>query len=356
VPLLLIVTLPWFIAIGIASHGEFFKSSLGGDFAAKIQSGQEAHGAPPGFYLATFWLTFWPATLFITFDGLKRLWRMRGSRRALFVLAWILPWWVIIEAIPTKLPHYALPLYPALALAAVMALRTMGGYQVPPARLAAIVWCVVAAALALFLLVLSWIAEARQFVLLTAVLAAFAGASAFTGAASWRGLHHAALCGILASAALIYTAAFSIALPGLQPIWISETAAAAARSLRSCYSGPAGFTGFSAPSLVFLNGTKTLLTSPPGLSDALASNRAGLAFVNWKQREEFERAYEQKTGAPPRSLGCADGVDINGKGPTRLQIYVNSSVPAGASCAPPPSLQCEPKQNLRWRRLLNSPF
>src|SRR5262249_2209844 len=50
IPLLLAITLPWFIAIGIASDGEFFKASLGQDFGAKLKSGQEAHWGPPGFY------------------------------------------------------------------------------------------------------------------------------------------------------------------------------------------------------------------------------------------------------------------------------------------------------------------
>ena len=31
-------------------------------------------------------------------------------------MAWILPNLLVLEVIPTKLPHYSLPLYPALAL------------------------------------------------------------------------------------------------------------------------------------------------------------------------------------------------------------------------------------------------
>ena len=27
----------------------------------KLFSSQEGHGAPPGFYLLLFWVTFWPA-------------------------------------------------------------------------------------------------------------------------------------------------------------------------------------------------------------------------------------------------------------------------------------------------------
>jgi len=223
-------------------------------------------------------------------------------------------------------------------------------------RLAAILWCIIAALLTVFLLVLAWIAEAPQIVLLGLVLAAFGVTAGFTAAASWRGLWHAMLLGAVASAAFFYIAAFRIALPSLQPIWISQTAAAAARDLKSCSSGPAAFAGFSEPSLVFLNGTRTLMTGGTGVAQALASQSAGLAFVNWRQREEFERVFERTAGLPPRFLGCADGIDINGKGPTRLQVYVHPGTPEAASCLPPPSLSCAPKEMVRWRRLLNSPF
>ena len=51
---------------------------------------------------------------------------IKGAVR--FLLAWIIPAWVLLELAPTKLPHYVLPLYPALALlcgAAVMAGETV---------------------------------------------------------------------------------------------------------------------------------------------------------------------------------------------------------------------------------------
>ena len=64
VPVMLAVVLPWAIAIGLASHGAFFQRALGHDFAAKVMTGQESHGAPPGYYLALASVTLWPATLF----------------------------------------------------------------------------------------------------------------------------------------------------------------------------------------------------------------------------------------------------------------------------------------------------
>jgi 4-amino-4-deoxy-L-arabinose transferase-like glycosyltransferase len=356
VPLLLLVTLPWFIAIGISSHGEFFRSSLGQDFAGKLQSGQEAHWGPPGYYLVAFWLTFWPAVLFVTLDGLRRFWRERRSRRVLFLLAWIVPWWLIIEAIPTKLPHYALPLYPAIAMAAVLSIKSVRDDAGPGTRLAAILWFALAGLLAIAFGVLSWIAEAPQLPLIAIGLIAFACAAGITAAASWRGYTNAALCGAVLSAVIFYTAAFRLALPGLQPIWISQTAATAAQPLKSCSAGPIGFAGFSAPSLVFLNGTQTVLTGGAALADLLASNSIGAAFVNWNQREEFEQAFRQKTGAMPRFLGCADGIDINGRGPTRLQIYAGPDTADRPGCAPSPAIACRQKESVRWRRLLSSKF
>ena len=33
-----------------------------------------------------------------------------------FLIAWAVPFWIVLELVPTKLPHYLLPVYPALAL------------------------------------------------------------------------------------------------------------------------------------------------------------------------------------------------------------------------------------------------
>ena len=55
-----------------------------------------------------------------------------------FLLAWIIPAWIALELVPTKLPHYALPLYPALALLAATVLADGAGYR-PWARAVAVI-------------------------------------------------------------------------------------------------------------------------------------------------------------------------------------------------------------------------
>jgi len=353
-PLLLVLTLPWFVAIGVASNGAFFKASLGHDFAGKLASGQEKHWGPPGFYFAAYWWTFWPAVLFVTGGAVAWLWRNRTSRRVLFLAAWIVPWWLIIEAIPTKLPHYALPLYPAIAMAAVLALREAA--RVARARVSAVIWGVLAAAQIVLLLALTWIAEAPGLWLLAALLTGLALASAFTVAASWGSHTRAALAGAVVTAALFYTATFRIALPGLEPIWLTKSAAAAADALKVCGDTPVAFSGISEPSLVFLDGTRTILGNQQGAADALASGAARAAFVGSGKKDAFEQEFAAKAGAAPRVLGCVDGININGRGPTRLIVFARPESTALPACAPVPETECRDKQSVRWRRLFDTKF
>src|ERR1700724_1822646 len=56
---LLVLVLPWFVAIFWRAGDAFFADSVGGDMLSKLAA-QESHGAPPGAYLLLFWVTFWP--------------------------------------------------------------------------------------------------------------------------------------------------------------------------------------------------------------------------------------------------------------------------------------------------------
>ena len=60
---LIVLVLPWFVAIIVKSGGSFITQSVGEDMLAKVIGGQESHGAPPGYYFLLFWLTFWPGSM-----------------------------------------------------------------------------------------------------------------------------------------------------------------------------------------------------------------------------------------------------------------------------------------------------
>src|SRR4029079_13854839 len=112
---LLVLVSPWFVAIIAKSGASFFVQALGHDMLDKVTSGQEAHGAPPGFYFLLFWVTFWPGSV-IAGMATPAVWKARHEPGARFLLAWLMPSWLVFEAVMTKLPHYVLPLYPAIAI------------------------------------------------------------------------------------------------------------------------------------------------------------------------------------------------------------------------------------------------
>ena len=109
------LVLPWFIAIIAKSGAGFFEKAVGEDMLAKIFSGQESHGAPPGVYFLLFWVTFWPGSVLAGLAA-PAVWQARHEPGARFLLAWLIPSWLVFEAVMTKLPHYVLPLYPAIAI------------------------------------------------------------------------------------------------------------------------------------------------------------------------------------------------------------------------------------------------
>lgn len=117
------IIVPWAVAIGLETNGAFFKDSIGGDMGSKIVSGQESHGAWPGYYSLTLPIFFWPGILLLA-PGLVFAYKISIQKTAderlrksiCLLLCWALPFFVILELVPTKLPNYPLPLYPAIAM------------------------------------------------------------------------------------------------------------------------------------------------------------------------------------------------------------------------------------------------
>ena len=138
IALFILIWLPWAIAIFVVTDGAFFIESLGNDFGGKVVSGQESHGAPPGSHSLAIWATLWPASLFLL-PGLAfavKCVRSGGdnpvSRSMRITLCWVLPFWILIEIMPTKLPHYGLPVFPGLCLimgAVILAMSQTTGFK-----------------------------------------------------------------------------------------------------------------------------------------------------------------------------------------------------------------------------------
>jgi 4-amino-4-deoxy-L-arabinose transferase-like glycosyltransferase len=106
---------PWFVAVTRSTNGIFLSRAIHEDLLPKLMSGHEGHGAPPGYYALMLTLSMWPASGLLW----PALWHARTARAepaVRFVLAWAIPSWIAFELIPTKLPHYTLPLHPSFAI------------------------------------------------------------------------------------------------------------------------------------------------------------------------------------------------------------------------------------------------
>ncbi len=353
IPLLLVITMPWFIAIGVISEGNFYALSLGKDFGEKVGGGQSVHWGPPGYYFLLFWWTFWPAALVATGGAAIWLWRNRTLRRAAFLLAWIVPYWLIIEAVPTKLPHYALPIYPAVALAAAWVLHTQAARGLVPMRTykqAAVLWLVIGVAqvgvfaggLLLF--------ETTPSVLAVVLAAVFAVAAPLAALAMWRRAFHAGLALAMVSAIAAYTGIIGEVLPRLTPLWNSERIAELRTDLKPCYSGVAALSSYHEPSVVFHLGTDTRLVGGEAAGRWLGEQAGRLAFITHDAQAKFERGVAQSNAPVTGPIACFTGFNLNGGDVLRFRVY-GSGEPV-ATCTVPEKYHCAERPDPRWVGLL----
>ncbi len=285
-----VIVAPWVIAISLTSGSTFLADAVGDDLLPKLLSGQESHGSPPGTYTLLAVVTLWPASIVLG-PAIWFGWQRRADPVYRFCLAWIIPSWIVFELVPTKLPHYILPLAPAIAL-------LIGGYLTAVAergqhvsgtwfpRFAWGCWLLVSVALlatpfvaALYLgtwpPILAMICLVIGFAVIFTVQPKVP--SSEPGSGLWRPV---------IAAGLLYMATFQLTLPALQDLNLSRQIHAAAEELRG-NDVPLVSTGYAEPSLVFLNGTQTKLMPPENAAQFLDQTPRALAVVEQRKDEPF---------------------------------------------------------------------
>jgi 4-amino-4-deoxy-L-arabinose transferase-like glycosyltransferase len=321
---------PWAGAVTVATDGGFWSEAIGADLAPKLAGGQESHGAPPGYHtLLTPFLAF-PLTLLLP-AVLVVAWKRRAEPGVRFAIAWFVPTWLMFEALPTKLPHYPMPVYGALAWLAAAALAQPLGVRVR--WIGAVLAVVVAAALAagvIYLLSLygdpsdAWAAALTAVLLLAAGLV---GAYLTIKGAPRGGVAAALVLGVAGHAALA-----AALVPRLDPLWISarlEKALDRARLLprQGLAEAPIAVAGFAEPSLVFALGTTTELHGPAEAAQAIAENRP--AIVEAREMEEFGRQLAAR-GVTVREVARVDGLNYSKGDEMTLRVYMPALQPREA--------------------------
>jgi 4-amino-4-deoxy-L-arabinose transferase-like glycosyltransferase len=301
-PWMLALVLPWFIAIFLRSGDSFFANAVGGDMLSKITSAQESHGAPPGVYFMLVWVTFWPGAPLAAMAA-PAIWRARREPGAQYLLAWLLPSWIVFELVMTKLPHYVLPLYPAIAILTAGAVERRVLSRSWLMRGAA--WWFAIPAIMLTVAVVGAIWLTRQ----PAFLAwPFVAVSMILGLLAWRLYEDVraeqALLNAVASSLFLSVAIYGIVIPSLKPLFPSVEIARALRSV-VCVGPKAAASGYHEPSLVFMTGTDTLLTDGSGAADFLLQGSCRFALVEART----ERAFAARADAIGLHYNMATRID-----------------------------------------------
>src|SRR5262245_14224855 len=280
----LVLVLPWFAAIFLRAGQTFFTDSVGGDMLAKFV-GQESHGAPPGIYFLLFWVTFGPGAVLAGLAA-PAVWRARREPGAQYLLAWLIPSWIVFELVMTKLPHYVLPLYPAIAILAVGALERRVLSRTPWI-VRGTAWWFVVPAVASLLAIAGAITLTRQPVFFAWP---FVGAALIFGLIAWwlyddRHAERSLLNAIVASLFLAF-ATYGAVGPALTRLFPSPEVARALRNV-TCVGPKIASAGFHEPSLVFMTDTSTLLTDGSRAADFLNQGSCRFALVEARSERNF---------------------------------------------------------------------
>jgi 4-amino-4-deoxy-L-arabinose transferase-like glycosyltransferase len=287
----ILLVMPWFVAILDKAGEAFLQDSVGQDLLSKIFKGQETHGAPPGYYLVLFWLTFWPAAPLAAVAA-PAVWRHRREAATRFLLAWLVPTWIVFELVVTKLPHYVLPLYPAIAILIAREIERRDLSDNAHLVRTTVMWPIFAAMLPVLgigLLIylraqFGWIAWP------------FAAGAAIFGFYAWRlyDVEGAERSFVRAAAAcvLMIVAVLGVAVPLMRPVFPSRQLAEMVND-PTCANPVVASVGYHEPSLVFLAGTRTRLVDGPTAAEILKQGSCRFAIIETRH----DRAFAQRAEA-----------------------------------------------------------
>jgi 4-amino-4-deoxy-L-arabinose transferase-like glycosyltransferase len=321
---LFLLVLPWFIAIYARVGTQFLIGSVGEDMLAKVASPQETHGAPPGLYLILFFVTFFPASILAGL-ATPAVWAIRREPAARFLLAWLVPSWIVFELVVTKLPHYVMPLYPAIAILIAGAVETKV-LSHRPWLVRGVMWWFLVPIIVSIVAVVGAIVIERDLVLFAWP---FFAAAVVCGLFAWQlydddGAEHAFVRATAASV-LMAIGIYAVVVPALTPAFPSVALAEVLHD-SNCQEPVAASVGYEAPSLVFLAGTKTHFTDAAGAADFLLKGSCHFAFVEARQQRAFALRAEA-IGLRYDRGPVVEGYDISIGKPITMAVFESASSP-----------------------------
>lgn len=279
---------PWVYLVGERVGWETYLRTIVDETLGRSVSAREGHWGPPGYHTVLLPILFWPGSL-LTAVGLARAtkaWRATGAERGggadLFCLAWIVPSWIVFELVGTKLPHYTLPLYPAVAILTARAV-VEGAAVTWGQRIGAGVWFAIGLAFCLGLPAGLWWFGVRDSAWIIALGVVWLGAVAWwlaaclraTRGADWGRLHVASIAAAAATGVFLMQAA----LPGAKRLWLSMRAMEFVRAIDPAGERAMAAVGYHEDSLVFLTRGRVERIDEADAEGWFSANPGGLMIL-----------------------------------------------------------------------------
>jgi hypothetical protein len=124
----------------------------------------------------------------------------------------------------------------------------------------------------------------------------------------------------VAASSVLFMVVFGTVLPRVQGIWLSRQAVEMVTAHRPGGGAPVVAAGYAEPSLVFLLGTRTLLTGGAGAAQFLAQHPNAIALVAADQDAAFQ-AQAAASGFAVQALDRRGGYNYSRGRATTLVLY-----------------------------------
>ncbi len=312
----LVLVLPWYIAIGLQTDGAFYKTAVGFSILGKISQGHEGHGAPPLTHFAWFWGIFWPGSLLFAL-ALAGIWNRRKEVWMKFLICWTIPSWLAFELITTKLPHYLLPVFPAIAIATAGVLTSLGEIFKKPLVHRTLITISILLSVSAFLVVTgaAWFASGEKISIRLVIFAVislalfglvFRGISKSLRQQNLPGLYAALAAGVMSLYWLLYPSVASIPL-----LWPAPAVAKMIEAGKKCDTPFLVSAGYHEASLVFATRTDLVMTYGADAAVQMAGRECAIAIIEDSQKKDF-LAKQSELGLELEEIGELTGFNIGG--------------------------------------------
>ena len=120
VAVVLAIALPWYVAVGVLTHGQWTDDFLFHHNVHRFLHPMEQHAGSIFYYPIALLIGFFPWDLPLVLGLITLVNRLRrgeaGARACTFAVTWIAVWFVVFSLSASKLSHYIAPTYPLLAI------------------------------------------------------------------------------------------------------------------------------------------------------------------------------------------------------------------------------------------------